>query len=189
LVPGVAARPWNDFVSQWDAVANGCRAARTGSCAFKPEKIAEGGELKVVLHAAGQGINVEYVRIGAEPDAAAAPKEEPAGKNKHKSKAKAHKGKNKKHPELIDGVKAPSDVADEAENLPPATEALFQFRGQEALVSPSPVSETVKPVCGASACGVVVQAEKATPFLRVVSLLGAAFPDGSTAPRIVFEFP
>lgn len=188
LVPGVAARPWSDFASQWDAVANGCRGARTGSCAFKPEKIAEGGELKIVLHAAGQGVNVEYFRIGAAPDASAAP-EEPAAAGKKGAKAHKPKKKSKKHVEMIDGVKAPSDVAAEAETEAPATEALFQFRGQEALTTPSPVTETVKPVCGATACGVVVQAEKATAFLRVVSLLGAAFPDGTTAPTIVFELP
>lgn len=185
IVPGVAPRPWADFVSQWDAVANACRGARTGSCTSKPEKVADGGELKIVLHAAGQGVNVEYFRIGA-PPTEAAPAEEPvkAGKGH-----KAGKKKGKKHVELIDGVKAPTDVAAEAEHEPPATEALFQFRGQEALTSPSPVTDTIKPLCGTAACGVVVQAEKATPFLRVVSLLGAAFPDGTSAPRLVFELP
>ena len=41
----------------------------------------------------------------------------------------------------------------------------------------------------AAACGVVVQAEKATLFVRVISLLGAAFPDGTPAPHVRFELP
>ena len=38
-------------------------------------------------------------------------------------------------------------------------------------------------------CTVVVTAEKATLFVRVISLLGAAFPDGVPTPRVVFEVP
>jgi biopolymer transport protein ExbD len=185
LPSGATARPWSDFVTQWDAVANGCRAAKTGSCAFKPEKIADGGELKIVLHAAGQGVNVEFFRIGPPPEVAPAAEPEIKGK---KGKA-AVKKKGKKKVEMIDGVPAAKDVVDEAENAPPASEALFQFRAQEAVTAPSPVTDTIKPVCGGSACAVVVQAEKATSFVRVISLIGAAFPDGSPAPRVVFESP
>jgi len=176
-VPGVAVRPWSDFVAQWDAVANACRSARTGNCAPKPESVADGGDLKVVLHAAGQGVNVEFFRIGPPPEVTPPPE----AKDKGKGKAKKHAKKSRKKP-----VEEPTEPV---EPVIPATEALFQFRGQEAVTAPSPVSETVKPVCGDSACGVIVQAEKATPFLRVVSLLGAAFPDATPAPHVVFERP
>ncbi|MET0384584.1 MAG: hypothetical protein ABW321_01430, partial [Polyangiales bacterium] len=53
-ITGIPTRPWSDFSNQWEVVAQACGGARTGSCAFKPEKIADGGELKIVLHAAGQ---------------------------------------------------------------------------------------------------------------------------------------
>lgn len=182
-LPGVSPRPWGDFTSKWEEVQNACRASPTGSCAFKPESVAEGGDLKLVLHAAGQGVNVEFFRIGPPPEPTAAPAE--AGKPT-KGKAKAKK---KKKVEMIDGVPPPKDVVDEALNAPPATEALFQFRAQEAVNSPSAVTETIKPVCGSSSCGVSVQAEKATLFVRVASLLGAAFPDGTPTPRVVFEQP
>jgi hypothetical protein len=183
-------QPWADFASKWDAVQSACRASTTGSCAFKPEKVADGGDLKIVLHAAGQGVNVEYFRLGEPPvaaEAAPAPVETTA-KGKLKNKAKS-KGKNKHKVELLDGVKRPTDIVDEVESAPPATEALFQFRAQEAVNAPSAITETVKPVCGATRCGVSIQAEKATLFVRVVSLLGAAFPDGASAPQVVFELP
>jgi hypothetical protein len=190
-VPGASKRPWGDFVSQWEAVQNGCRGSQTGSCAFKPESVADGGDLKIVLHSAGQGVNVEFFRIGP-PVEAAPPKEEATTAKGKKGKAKGAKvaksGKKKKV-EMLDGVPAPKDVVDEALNAPPATEALFQFRAQEAVTSPSAVTETIKPVCGATPCTVVVTAEKATLFVRVISLLGAAFPDGVPTPRVVFEVP
>jgi hypothetical protein len=183
---GLAPRPWSDFANQWDAVGNACKSSPTGSCAYKPEKVADGGELKIVLHAAGQGVNVEYFRIGPLPEPTEAAEPEKATKGAKKKKPTKKKGKKV---EMIDGVPAPKDVVDEALNSPPATEALFQFRAQEAVANPSAITATLKPVCGTSACGVVVQSEKATPFVRVISLLGAAFPDGTTAPQVVFELP
>jgi hypothetical protein len=188
---GLQARPWSDFVAQWDAVQSACKASPSGSCAYKPEKIADGGELKIVLHAAGQGVNVEFFRIGPPPEpteAAAAPDDKKPGKAAKNAKKKPAKKKGKKV-EMLDGVPGQKDVVDEALNAPPATEALFQFRAQEATASPSAVSEAIKPVCGTSACGVVVVAEKATSFVRVISLLAAAFPDGTPAPHVVFELP
>ena len=186
---GLPTRPWSDFSSKWDDVQGACRASPTGSCAFKPTKVAEGGDLKIVLHSAGQGVNVDFFRIGGPPPAAAAaPPEAQSTKTTKTSKASKKKAGKKHKPELIDGVKA-TDVVAEVEEAPPATEALFQFRAQEAVTVPSAVSETLKPVCGATSCGVVVQAEKATLFVRMLSLLGAAFPDGTPTPHVVFELP
>jgi len=165
----ISPHHWSDFVAQWDEVRSACRASRSGSCADKPEKVAEGGNLKIVLHAAGQGVNVDFFQVGA-PLAPEAPKR----------KAKV---------QLIEGVKGPTDLVKELEEAPPATEASFQFRAQEAVTAPSAVSATLKPVCGTRACGVVVRSEKATLFVRVASLLGAAFPDGTPAPAVAWELP
>ena len=164
---GVATRPWSDFASHWEEVEGGCRAAPTGSCAYKPEKIAEGGNLKIMLHASGQGVNVNFLQVGAPPPAA----EKPAEKVKP-----------------IEGLKQ-TDIVAEVEQADPASEASFQFRAQEVLGATSAVSATLKPVCGTSACGVVVNADKITLFVRVASLLGAAFPDGTPAPVVAFQLP
>ena len=184
---GMTKKPWSDFTSKWDDVQNACRASPTGSCAFKPEKVADGGDLKIVLHAAGQGVNVEFFRIGDLPPAPEPVAEAPTKPGKHAKHPPKHGKKHK--PEMIEGVPQPKDVVDEALNSPPATEASFQFRAQEAVASPSAVTATIKPVCGAASCGVVLQADKNTLFVRVASLLGAAFPDGTPAPAVVFELP
>ncbi|HKU38572.1 MAG TPA: hypothetical protein VJR89_10510 [Polyangiales bacterium] len=171
-IPGVAARPWSDFTSKWEAVQSACRASPTGNCAYKPESIAEGGNLRIVLYAAGQGANIAFHRVGAPPPEPAPPPET----------KKAKKAKGKKNAKNVDPV---ADV----EQAPPATEAGFQFRSQEAVTASSAISESMRPVCAASACGVVVQGEKATLFVRLLALIGASFPDGTPAPVIVFELP
>jgi hypothetical protein len=174
-IAGAAARPWSDFTSQWEAVQTGCRAAPSGSCAFKPEKIADGGTLRTVLYAAGQGVNVGFFRVGAPPPApVAAEPEKPAKKGK--------KAKPSKKSKNVDPVA-------EVEQAEPATEASFQFRAQEAVSASSAISETTRPVCGQTACGVTVQGEKATLFVRLLSLIGAAFPDRTPAPVVAFELP
>ena len=160
-----SARPWSDFVAAWEAMEGGCRGAQTGSCAYKPELIAEGGEIKFVLSAAGDGVNVNVFRIGPPPEPAA-----------EEESAKAEK-------------KEPTDPAAEAEQQEPATEALFQFRSQEAVADPSPISATVKPLCDQKPCPVVMRGEAKTLTARILSLLGAAFPDGTPAPKVHFELP
>lgn len=167
VLQGVVTKPWSDFTSQWEEVQNGCRGSQTGSCAFKPEKIAEGGNLKMILKASGQGVNVDFVQVGAPPPAA----EKPAAQVK-----------------MIEGVKQ-TDIVKDVEEAGPATEASFQFRAQEVLGATSAMSATVKPVCGTTACGVFVVADKVTLFVRVASMLGAAFPDGTPAPVVAFEMP
>lgn len=154
-------RTWDDFVAAWEAVEAGCREAMSGDCAYKPTNVAAGGGLKLVLYAAGDGVNVNYYRVGEAP-AAVAPKDS-------------------------DGADKGQPTAAEAELEVPATTASYQFRAREAVTAPSPVSATVAPLCGKNPCRVVVRAQAKTMAARVLSLIGAAFPDGGAAPEIHFE--
>lgn len=162
-VPGAPEKSWADFEAAWEAVYEACGGSDSGNCAYKPAKIAQGGKLKTVLYAAGQGVNVNFYRTGAPPPEEPAPAAEPAKTDK------------------------PTDPAAEVEDAPPATQALFQFRAKEAQKSPSAITGTLAPLCGSQTCGVIVRAEAATPMMRLISLLGAAFPDGGPAPRVLFE--
>lgn len=162
----VATRPWSDFVNVWEAVEGACRGAMTGNCAYKPEKIAEGGQLLIALHSSGDGININFKQVGA-PVVEAAP-----------APAKV---------EMLEGV--PTDPAAAVEEAPPATSAGFQFRAKEAQSTPSAVTATLKPVCGTAACGALIQADAITLTTKVLALMGAAFPDGGPSPSLAFEIP
>lgn len=166
----VQKRSWSDFTAVWEDVYGGCRAAMSGNCAFKPENIAEGGFLKMVLMAAGQGINVNFYRTGVTEE----------------EDTEAAKAEKKPKVEMLDGITDPVAALEQA---PPATLALFQFRARDVMKPDSPVAETIKPLCGSNACGVIVKAERRTMIASVVGMLGAAFPDGTAAPTVGFEVP
>ena len=175
--PSVAPRKWDEFVRSWEAIYNACREAETGGCAHVPQSIAEGGNLKLVLLAKGSGVNLNFFRVGLGA-------EELAAEEKQRESEIAAKKEDFKQGRLEQ-----TDLEEALLKGPPASEALFQFRSKEAVKDPSPVSATMKPLCGSNACGVVLQAEDRTLMVRVAQLLGAAFPDGSAAPTVVFELP
>jgi hypothetical protein len=176
-MPQVEAHSWDAFTAAWQAIHDACRGAQTGSCAYVPSNMAKGGKMQLVLHASGQGVNVNFFRVGISPEQLAA---EAEARKAEQAKAKE---------DVVQGRAKQTDVAQELLEGDPASEALFQFRDREALASPSPVSAVMKPLCGTRACGAVVRAEGNTLAVRVVSLIGAAFPDGAAPPILAFELP
>ena len=174
----VDPRKWDEFTAAWQTIHDACRAAQSGSCAYVQNNVAKGGNLKIVLHASGQGVNVNFFRAGLSPEELAA--EEAQRKSELATKKE----------DFVQG-RGVSKTDLEAELLEgdPANEALFQFRAKEALELPSPVSEVMQPLCGGKACGAVVSADENTLMVRVVSLIGAAFADGSAPPTLAFELP
>jgi hypothetical protein len=176
-MPNVTPHQWDEFAGVWQQVYDACRTAQTGSCAYVQSNVAKGGKLKVVLHAAGQGVNLNFFRVGLSAEELAA----------ERQKREAELGEKKRA--FLDGRMGQLDLEKELLEGEPATQALFQFRAQEALNAPSPLSATLRPVCGTSACGAVLSAESNTLMVRVMSLIGAAFPDGVAAPTLAFELP
>lgn len=178
-VPMAAAQPrtWDEFTAAWQAIHDACRGGQTGSCAYVENNVAKGGKLQMVLHASGKGVNVDFFRVGISPEQLAA---EAEARKAEQAKAKE---------DVVQGRAKQTDVAAELVEGDPASQALFQFRDREALASPSPVSAVMNVLCGSKACGTVVRAEENTLAVRVVSLIGAAFPDGSAPPILAFELP
>jgi hypothetical protein len=169
----VGPRPWSEFVNVWEGVAAGCMGATSGNCSPKKEKIADGGTLQIILFASGDGVNMEFKRIGG-------PSIEELEKNEE---IKQERG------EIKILLEMPPEIVEAYMELPFETAAGFQFRGREAVVSPSALSATMAPVCGKTACGVVMKADNRTLTIRYVSLIGAAFPDGTPAPTVAFVIP
>jgi hypothetical protein len=175
--PQVEPLTWDEFTSNWQAIYDACRGAQTGSCAYVETDVAKGGKLQIVLHGSGQGVNVDFFRVGISPEQLAAEAES--------RKASAAKAKE----DVVQGRAKQTDVAAELVSGDPSNQALFQFRDREALASPSPVSAVMNVLCGSKACGAVVRGESNTLVVRVFSLIGAAFPDGNAPPVLAFELP
>ncbi|MDD9934923.1 MAG: hypothetical protein OXT09_15035 [Myxococcales bacterium] len=176
-IAGVDARKWDEFTAAWQAVYDACRGAQTGSCAYVQTHVAKGGNLKIVLQASGQGASLNFFQSGMDS----------AEVSEDEAKRKAEIAQKKE--DFIQGRITKSDLEKELLEGPPATEALFQFRAREAQSSPSPVTDTLKPLCGSKACGAVVSGDPNTLSVRVIGLLGAAFADGTAPPSLVFEQP
>jgi hypothetical protein len=178
VLANVAPRPWDDFSAAWEAMQGACsRGSQTGGCGYVNSNVAAGGKLKLVLHAKGQGLNLEFYRVGLSAE------ERAAEEKQRKTQLAAHKE------DFVQGRVGKTDLEKEMLGGPPADEASFQFRASEALNPPSVLSAVMRPLCGAKPCGAVVSAEPITPIVRVASLIGAAFPDGSAAPSLAFEMP
>ncbi len=163
------ARPWSDFVDHWREIYASCREGQYIDCDGTPRNIAQGGDLQVVLWARGQGMKVTFMQTNAPAEG-----EQPAQPT---------------GPALIEGVRRPPPAAEEVDLGPVISEGAFNFRHQESVAENSKLSAAVQPVCGSTACQVVVDADASTPSMRVLSMIGAAFANGFTEPDLAFRVP
>jgi hypothetical protein len=176
-IPAVAPKTWESFTGKWADVTQACRTAPTGNCAYADTNFARGGSLKIELFSSGRGINVDFYQRGLTAD------QEKAEEQK-RAKELA-----KKKEDFLQGRISNDDMVKFLLLGDPSTQALFQFRYQEALSAPSSLTGTMGPLCHTERCGVVVAADEVSPLVRVVSMMGAAFPDGTTMPAYAFEMP
>jgi hypothetical protein len=182
VVQGVEPRKWDEFAKAWQAMHDSCRSSKTGNCPIVENNVAQGGNLKIVLFASGSGVNLHFFRVGLTQAELAAEEQKRTA-----ALAGPKKGSVKGHGKKAD-VKT-TDLEQELLEGPPASEALFQFRGREATDPPSVLTEVMQPLCGPKACGAVVSADGNTLMVRVISLIGAAFADGSAPATLAFEMP
>lgn len=176
-ISSVPAQSWDAFTAKWQQVLDGCKSGKTSNCAYVDDNFAVGGTLKIELFASGRGVNVDFYRRGLTP-------EQEADEEK---KRLSHLARKKE--DFLQGRISHDDMVEILLLGDPSTQALFQFRYQEALTAPSALTATMAPMCHSMKCGVVVAAETITPMVNVLSMLGAAFPDGTPAPAYAFEQP
>lgn len=160
---GSFQRRWDELEPQWEDMYTSCREGPYVDCAFKANKVAEGGNMQITLFARGNGVKVELHQFGAEEQPEAQPVE------------------------LLEGITPPPGSEEDVEE--PVTTAAFTWRFQVTTTEDSALSATTRPLCGSAACGAVVTAEAQTPTMRVMSFIGAAFPNGSPAPNLMFQIP
>jgi hypothetical protein len=170
-------KSWNDFTKLWQPTFDGCRTAPNSNCAYVTDNVAKGGTLRVELMASGRGININFFRRGLT-----------AAQEAEEDKMRAQILARKKE-DFIQGRITHDEMVETLLLGDPSTYALFQFRYQEGLKNPSALSKTMGPVCHSERCAVVLTADAVTPMVHVLSLLGAAFPDGTPLPELSFETP
>lgn len=176
-ITAVEAKSWNAFTDKWQPIFDGCRTAPNGNCAYVNDNYAEGGTLKMELMASGRGININFFRRGLTP-----------AQEADEEQLRAQLLSRKKE-DFLQGRITHDDMVEALLLGDPSTYALFQFRYQEALKSPSALTKTMGPICHKDKCSLVVTADPITHMLNVVTMLAAAFPDGTTMPAIAFEQP
>lgn len=156
-------RAWEDFTTHWSEVYDACRDGHYIDCDGTPAVAAPGGHLQLVLWSRGQGMILRFNQIDVlDGGVPAAPTVA-----------------------MLPGV--PQPTSDDEPPPRPFTTGAFSFRADEATQADSAISVTTRPVCAASVCPTLVEADEGTAFMRVASLIGAAFPSGSTAPRLAFR--
>jgi biopolymer transport protein ExbD len=176
-IQSVTPLSWDAFTSKWDTVTKACRAAASGNCAYADKNFAKGGTLKMELHTSGRGLNVNFFRRGLTPA------------QEHDEEVKRNKELAKKKEQFLQGHITHDEMVEYLLLGDPSTQALFQFRYQEALSSPSALTQTIGTLCHQQRCGIEIVADKISPMVRVVSLMGAAFPNGTQQPAYAFEMP
>jgi hypothetical protein len=176
-IQSVTPKGWEEFTAKWKQVTEACRTAPSGNCAYADNNFAKGGTLKIELFTSGRGINIDFYQRGLTPE-----------QQKEEEKARAKELAQKKE-QFLQGHLSHEEMVEYLLLGDPSTQALFQFRYNEALTRNSPLTRTIAPVCHQDKCGVVVSADSISQMVRVVSLLGAAFPDGTPAPAYAFEMP
>jgi hypothetical protein len=176
-IANVQGKTWNDFTDQWQPVFDGCRTAPNANCAYVNDNVAIGGTLKIELMASGRGININFFRRGLT-------REQELDEEKMRERLLSAKKE-----DFLQGRITHDEMVETLLLGDPSTYALFQFRYQEALKRPSALTKTMAPVCHKEKCGVVVSADPISHMLNVVTMIAAAFPDGTTLPAMAFEQP
>ncbi len=159
--------PWPDFANVWEAVQGQCtRVSEPLNCSPVPEKLAPGGRVQIVLRARGDGVKLEFYQVQVDPTLVAPTTPHPV--------------------QMMEGVPQPQAQPTEEEQFAPSTDAQYTLRQETTTRVPSPISAMMRPVCGSRACGALAVADPDTMSMRILSLLGAAFPDGTAPPTFAF---
>ncbi|MFO0692197.1 MAG: hypothetical protein U0230_01445 [Polyangiales bacterium] len=155
-------RDWDTFVRTWDESFTRCAVDTGFQCTGVPDRAAEGGKVEIGLFTRQDAFVIDVRRFGTDDP-----------------------------PEPILPLLPPQTGSEEEgreQHLPPMARASFYFRRASANVQPeSPLALTIRPLCGQSACGIRLSSDEVTPAAQVLVFLGATFPNGTPAPRVIFD--
>lgn len=77
----------------------------------------------------------------------------------------------------------------DAQREPQPGELEFLWRREAAHFEGSPIGVSMRPLCAAERCGVIMRAHATDLAGSALRLLGSAFPNGTLAPEVIFIIP
>lgn len=164
-------RSWDEFVRLWDEMRTACQGPHAGDCLQRLTTPPTGGYAQLGLFARGQALLFSVQRftddeLAGLTEAAPVAEEEPAGDDD-------------------------TDISnEELMRLDPQKSASFMWRFPAATMAEgSPITATIAPLCQSQGCGFVITAEEPTPVMKILTFIGAAFPNGRAAPALLLEVP
>ena len=89
---------------------------------------------------------------------------------------------------MIEGIAPPPSAPADSEPAP-ATQASFTFRFEEATGENDSLMRVMATLCATVQCGVVMDPDPDVQLMRVIALLGAAFPNSLPGPQVHFVVP
>lgn len=159
-------RQFADVSAQWEAIQGHCTSQSPIDCDAPPTEPLADSPMFVRLFVRGQAAQATFVRVlpPGEPAPAARPGEPAVG-------------------QTADQRNPLEYLRDDREG------ASFSVRSEVVNAPDSSWSRILRPVCGPTACDVVVESDAQTPVMRAIAVLGGASPNGTARPRIMFREP
>lgn len=162
------SRAWDQIPEVWDDAFVACNGSEGSfNCSAVTDRLAFGGDAEIALFRRHNGVILDMRRFGMGGDIPAAE----AFMNQQNDRRGGVRNRDR-----------------DREALPPATSASFGFRSESLSAEPmSPLAAVMRALTQAGPVGVRVSADANSDAGAVLSLIGAAFPDGVTAPAIMLD--
>jgi hypothetical protein len=165
---GKLQKEWDPIVATWEEMTGNCVGRGAVHCPSPPDAVLKGGLAEVELFAQQDALRIRFRRFF--PGRYADEPEESELPPKPKKKPK-------------------NDEPEEPPPPPPIGEFEFMWRREAAHVNGSPIALTMRPICGAERCGVVLRSLNMAAAGSVLRLIGSAFPNGTPAPELLIIVP
>ncbi len=166
-------RSFREVNDAWQAMFDACRGARYIDCDHVPAtRPSDDGSFYLALFSRGSAMQMHLRRFAVPTPAADAPAPAPTAPAQELAVGQAG---DQSHP--LDMLQL---------NVEGAT---FSFRAEVAAQADNGISTTARTLCGVSRCDLIIEGDEETPLMRIVTLVGAAFPNGAQVPRVAIRVP
>lgn len=162
------ARSWDTISEIWDDAFVACEgSAGSFDCSPVTDKLALGGDVEIGIFRRQGALILYFQRFGFGNDIPAAEN----FMNQQNTRTAGVRNRDR-----------------DREERPPATSASFGFRWESLNADPeSPLAVVMRAATANGPVGVHIAADRNSEGGAILSVIGAAFPDGVTAPAIVLD--